>query len=290
VFKKIILPIIALVIIAVGAYILLFNDKPQAQEPMIQGVTENSDTSQVSTPVDSTGMESKLYDVIRNYPGLKVGVSVNDVNTQNSANISKDYSFIAASTTKVLIATYTYDQAQKGNINLDDILVPKSSKSADFKPISFGENIYWMIVKSDNESWKDLMDYFGYDNIDSYINGLGYKSFTTNGNVISANDMAGFLKQLAKGELIKGENLDELLGYMSQSWTGPLTLEDKYQDLSKKTGWLEDRMHFVGIMGNGDNQKTFSIYTETTDKGVIDYTYSTALINDLLSVIESNPV
>lgn len=289
-FKKLILPIIALIVIGVSSYFLFFNNKPQAQEPMIQGATENSDTSQVATPVNSSDLESKMYEVIRNYPGLKVGVSVNDVSSDNTANISKDYSFIAASTTKVLIATYTYDQAQKGNINLNDTLVPKSTKTADYKPLSFGENVYYMIVKSDNESWKDLMEYFGYNNIDAYVKGLGYKSFTTNGNIISANDMAGFLKQLTKGELIKGENLSELLSYMSQSWTGPLTIESKYQDLSKKTGWLEDRMHFVGIMGTGDSQKTFSIYTETTDKDVIDYTYSTALINDLLNVIESNPV
>lgn len=254
--------------------------------PEVQGATENADTSQVPTPVESTSLESKLFEALRPYPGLKIGVSVDSINSDSTANISKDYPFIAASTTKVLIATYTYAQAEQGKINLDSVL-PNADSG---KSISFRDNIRWMIVQSDNESWKDLMVYFGYDNYQAYVNDLGFGSFKTDGNTISANDMAGFLKELYSGKLINSANLDELKTFMIQSWTGPLELSDEYQSLPKKTGWLEDRMHIVGVIGKDEQQKSFAIYIETTDGGIIDYEYSTALINDLLDVIASEQV
>lgn len=250
-----------------------------------QQVQVTDDTKQlIEEPVVIEGVDSsntdKLMDVIKKYPGYVVGVSVASVTSDDEYSINGDVAFTAASTTKAIVATYTYDQADKGHIHLDSNLGDTST--------TFSKHLNAMIVYSDNESWKDLLNYFGYSNIQKYVNQLGYDTFNATDNEISSGDMAGFLKDLQKTPLISPTSLASLNSLMSRSLTGPLILQPEYKSLVKKAGWLEDRLNFVGIIEKDDKKAAFGIFTETTGGQYYDYTNGTDMINELLGVIKTN--
>jgi hypothetical protein len=272
--------------IIIGIFLLI------AQNQAVEAPHKNSDNQNIPVINKSKStelLEQKLKEVINNYPGYNIGVSVKSLNSELSADINSNQEFIGASTTKVIVASYTYAQADKGIIDMDSIM-NVTDKPPEYVPKTFRENVRLMIVKSDNESWKDLKEYFGYNNIENFANNSGAKSYDSANNTINSSDMSEFLKQLQKKPLINQPNLDELLQFMSISWTGPLNLDQSYQDLQKKAGWYSDRLHLVGYIGSKESLMSFSIYTETAQGESYIYADGSALINTILSAITENPI
>lgn len=240
-----------------------------------------SGASEDATPIppapmyDSAALQQSLQAIIAKYPGIETGIAVQAINEDIVTNV-QDAEFIAASTTKAIVATHTLYQIEQGVISLDGTI----------KGVAVRDLLTKMIVNSDNNAWYTLLEYFGYAKITAYANANGAASYDAVANTITPNDMAAFLKNMHSGTLINQEHRKFLEGLMSQAYTGPIKLNETYSTLIRKAGWLEDRIHLVGIITVGEKSVAYAIYTKSASGGSYpSYTTGSALINEVLDAI-----
>jgi beta-lactamase class A len=223
---------------------------------------------------DTNTLEQTITTILATYP-LDSAVSVQAVGEDIATNVQADAEYIAASTTKAIVATYALSQVEKGTITLQSTI----------KGVTLQEHITRMIVDSSNTSWYALLEYFGYSNITAYANANGAPSFKAVPNTITPIDMASFIRNMHAGTLINKDHQTFLEGLMSTAYTGPISLDESFSNSIRKAGWLSDRAHLTGVLVSGDKAVSYAIYTKIDANGSYSYANSSALINDVLSAI-----
>ena len=280
ILQKILIIVVALCI-AWGVYFVV-----SRQGAAIESQDTTSSNSQSEEPkeappppplYDAAALEASLQAIIAKYPLIETGISVQATSEDITTNI-QDAEYIAASTTKAIVATYTLQQVERGVISLDGTI----------RGVPVRELITRMIVDSDNNAWYALLEYFGYSKFTAFGDEIGAPSFEAVANTISPNDMATFLKNMHKGSIINNEHVLFLEGLMAQAYTGPIKLDASYAALIRKAGWLEDRIHLVGIITNGDKSVSYAIYTKSANGGGYpSYASGSTMINEILGAITS---
>jgi hypothetical protein len=223
---------------------------------------------------DTAALQLTLEAIVAKYT-LDSAVSIQAVGEDIVTNVQADAEYIAASTTKAIVATYALSQVEKGDITLQSIINGTSLQT----------HITRMIVDSNNTSWYALLEYFGYSNITAYANANGAPSFKAVPNTITPADMAKFIHNMHAGTLINKEHQTFLEGLMSTSYTGPIKLNDSFSSVIRKAGWLSDRAHLTGVVVSGDKAVSYAIYTKVGPNGGYTYANSSALINDVLTSV-----
>ena len=238
--------------------------------------SEIADAPQAPKPAfDTAALEQTLQTIANKYPSLDVGVSVRSASQDTTTALQGEAPFIAASTTKVIVAAYALNQVQSGSIALDDYIGGRTLK----------EQITRMIVDSDNTAWYALLEHFGYRAITAFGNQQGAPSFDAVKNVVTPADMALFIKNLHNGSIINSANVTFLEELMAQSNTGTIGLNSEFSNLIRKAGWLSDRQHLVGVIIVKDTAVSYAIYTKSTGNGSYSYAKGSAFINETLQAI-----
>lgn len=249
--------------------------------PPLNGATTTENAQQTTVPQPPTPpfsadtLQQSLKDLANSYPMLDTGVVVLSTTDDTASTVQGDAPFIAASTTKVIVATYALHQVQNGAISLDDYIAGRTLK----------EQITRMIVNSDNTAWYALLEHFGYTSITAYGNQNGAPSFDAVKNTITPFDMSIFIKNMHNQSSINAENVAFLEGLMAQSNTGTISLAPEFLDIIRKAGWLADRQHLVGVITANNKTVVYAIYTKSTGTGGYTYAKGSAFINEALRTI-----
>lgn len=165
-------------------------------------------------------LEKRIAAELASYDG-QMSIYVDDMRG-NTVQIGIDEKFEAASTIKTYILACLFDQIEKGQASLDEMLTYKKEHYIDgsglIRDLSFGATLtvkdvaMLMIIISDNIATNMMIDYLGLDTINACIQALGCKDTVLHNPIdfskyeklgtTTPRDYASMFLRLAKGELI----------------------------------------------------------------------------------------
>ncbi|MBE5979071.1 MAG: serine hydrolase [Paenibacillaceae bacterium] len=165
-------------------------------------------------------LEKRIQAELMSYDG-KMGIYLNDFHG-NVITMGEDEKYETASTIKTFILACLFDEVEKGNKSLEDLLEYKTEHVVDgsgvlaaLEPgavLRVKDAAVFMIIVSDNIATNMMIDYLGLDTINRCIEKLGCKD-TILYNPIhfdryrklgtsTPNDYGSVFTRLVKGELI----------------------------------------------------------------------------------------
>jgi beta-lactamase class A len=153
-----------------------------------------------------------LY-VIRLNSGFSYGVYEHDI-------------FQAASLIKLPVIAGMYMEAEKGEIDLEDVYKLREADRRDGgeltdKPVgyevSYRDLIRLMANKSDNTAYIACLNILGEERVKQVIDEVGMRDTSLDENETSPEDIGIFFEKLWNGELINEEHKTELLGYLTDT-------------------------------------------------------------------------
>ncbi|NDI33265.1 serine hydrolase [Chengkuizengella sediminis] len=182
--------------------------------------------------------------------------------TGTSMSYQKEKVYAGASTIKLPLAVYIYQEAANGNLNLDQKLTYsiyhyyEGSGVIQFQPFgtqyTIRELVKKMVVHSDNVAYIMLTEKMGRANFISFLKEIGGKNVFPNGyNRLSAEDLATYAKSLNEfideHELL-GQELLDVFVYTDYNDTIPAGVSEL--NVAHKVGYLPLELvyHDVGIV------------------------------------------
>ena len=173
-------------------------------------------------------LEKRIAAELASYDG-QMSVYVDDMRG-NTVEIGIDEKFEAASTIKTYILACLFDQIEKGQASLDEVLTYKKEHyingSGLMRDMSFGATFtvkdaaMLMIIVSDNIATNMMIDYLGLDTINACIQALGCKDTILHNPIdfdkyeklgtTTPRDYASMFLRLAKGELISEKASEQM--------------------------------------------------------------------------------
>lgn len=186
-------------------------------------------------------VEEAWQQIILQYSGIGVGAEVWDVATGTRASINALEPFRAASTTKMLTASYLMHLVDQGDWQLD-------------KRLADGVTTQWhleqMVRYSNNDSWRKFHDALGRDKEEAYAHQIGATSFDLQSNYITTNDLARIMRMLANDKLLRPASLDVLLSFMTDTYEERLIPPSAPAGavVYHKAGTLEGDIHDAAII------------------------------------------
>ena len=173
-------------------------------------------------------LEKRIAAELASYDG-QMSIYVDDMRG-NTIEIGIDEKFEAASTIKTYILACLFDQIEKGQASLDEVLTYKKEHyingSGLMRDMSFGATFtvkdaaMLMIIISDNIATNMMIDYLGLDAINACIQELGCKDTILHNPIdfdkyeklgtTTPRDYASMFVRLAKGELISEKASEQM--------------------------------------------------------------------------------
>lgn len=230
----------------------------------------------VKPTIDQTA-QNKLVADLKNTlgGGSTFGVSIHNLKTNETIQINSGQVFDAASTSKIIIASYIYHQASTGAIDLNDQVTVDDSdietgtgdlqdRSTPFD-MSYRDLVKVMMQNSDNTAAHVLADAAGESNIQSYsVSVLGLKNTSRTDNTTTADDMRTAIEALYTGKVAGKTLTDELLSYMVHTEFEdrlPADLPAGATVYHKIGNGVQSDMDDVGIITYGGQTYSVAIYT-----------------------------
>ncbi|NBI27774.1 serine hydrolase [Chengkuizengella marina] len=217
-----------------------------------------------STSISSFAQEEKLPQTLLDELKSKGDIAFYYENlvTGTSMSYQKEKVYAGASTIKLPLAVYIYQEAANGNLNLDQKLTYsvihyyEGSGVIQFQPFgtqyTIRDLVKKMIVHSDNVAYIMLTKKMGRANFISFLKEIGGKNVFPNGyNKLSAEDLAIYAKTLNEfideHELLGQELLDSFV-YTDYNDTIPAGVSES--NVAHKVGYLPLELiyHDVGIV------------------------------------------
>lgn len=250
----------------------------------------------LKTPLPEDNMSNELKDISKDLENLMNESKYNfafkykDLNTGFCLSYNSNQPIFAASTIKAPEAIYIYEEAEKGNINLDDTITYTSNYYSGgtgiLKNRSFNVNysirdlVSYSIIHSDNAAHLMLNNKYKAENINNYWSNLGTTTIYKNNRAwcdINANDATIYMTELYN--YIEGNNKysNELLDFFKKSWK-IISVPDKNIQIASKSGWSEYSLHDVSLIFD-ENPYTLAILT---NRGYTDYQFFFNKVSNLI--------
>ena len=168
-------------------------------------------------------LEKRIEAELKSYDG-RMGIYADDLHG-HVISIGADEPYETASTIKTYILACLFDEVEKGNASLEDLLTYQESHVVDGSGVLCAletgatfrvkDVATLMIIVSDNVATNMLIDYLGIDTINHCIQKLGCKDTVLHNSLhfdryrklgtTTPRDYASMFIRLAKGELISPE-------------------------------------------------------------------------------------
>lgn len=219
-----------------------------------------------------TNKEQEIIDYINNN-NLKVSILYDDINTSYSFGYNENKIYYGCSLIKLVDTLYLFEKINDGSITFDTKLKYNSKNYMSgnpcmnkFKPgskVTVGNVIECALTLSDNIAHEIMLDYIGFDNLQTYGKSLGAKSILNGGDHYgyqSASDMIIYLKHL--NELVNKypETGSKIINWMKNDYFNYLLFNNSVI-VAHKYGNYDVNYHDVGIV-YGDNPYYIAIMTE----------------------------
>lgn len=248
------------------------NNNPDSAEPV------KSDTDQAAA------LNNSVSKVISAYPDIDIGITYSNLTTGYQLILGDSEPFVGASVTKLITAADFLNQVEKDKYKLSQTL---GSGTAEYQ-------LNQMINQSNNDSWYEFIELLSYQQIESYGQSIGLKSFKFTGdNLITASDQALFLQKLYSGELLNTAHTSLILSYMHDTNEDSLiptalpataTFYHKYgeviDDYDKHAGYY---LHDSAIVEVGSQHFILAIFTKSSSS--TNRNLQVTAIHDLVTVI-----
>ncbi len=169
-------------------------------------------------------LEKRIEAELASYDGF-MGIYADDFHG-NVISVGADEKFETASTIKVYVLASLFDQIEKGNASLEDMLTYKKEHVIDGSGVLCSLDVgtelrvkdvaTLMIIVSDNIATNMIIDYLGLETINACIRRLGCRDTVLHNPIdfekydrlgtTTPRDYAGVFVRLAKGELISPQS------------------------------------------------------------------------------------
>lgn len=225
------------------------------------------------TKKQTEGIIASIESYLNNQVGT-YGYHVIELNDGRSFGKRDDSYYTAASTIKVAIFTYLYNQIEAGKINEGTIL---TYTNADYEggtgtlladPIGTKYKVSYlaerMIVVSDNVATNILIRKLGRTNIQNYLNNNGLSEIKFSTNDVTPRGMAKLLEKIYFNKLISKKNTDLLFGYMKKSITPTRLVSGvpKNVEVAHKIGSWSGAMSDIGIVFYKERPYIIVVYSD----------------------------
>ncbi len=210
-----------------------------------------------------------------------LGLAVKNLDTNQTYALNADATFDAASTSKVLIAAYFYNQASANRFDLDELVtIPDGDvqrygtgsiqyESSPYR-YTYRELVKRMLAQSDNTAAYVLAGKLGTDQLQTYANELGLQQTRLDGpNTTTPHDMLTVLEKLYRNQLADPELTKELLGYMQDTQFEdrlPAKLPNDATVYHKTGDALSGGFDDVGIVSYQGTTYAIALYTKGMPK------------------------
>lgn len=222
---------------------------------------------------------SKQIEDAMNASNLNFAFKYKDLYTGFSLSYNASQPIFAASTIKAPEAIYIYEEAEKGNINLDETLTYTSNyynegtgvlKDTPFnKDYTIRQLVGYSVIHSDNAAHLMLNNRYKVQNIRDYWQNKGttsiYKTNSPWGN-LNANDATIYMEELYNYYLTNTSNSNELINYFKSAWK-VISAPDNIT-IANKSGWSDNSLHDAAIVFD-DNPYVLVILSS---RGYTEYT------------------
>ena len=163
--------------------------------------------SNINQNNDYQEMQKELTRLLQNQKGT-YGVFVKDLNTGHTFGLNHLETFFAASTVKLPMNLYLYEQIAKGEVNPATKLVYKQEhyeggggkleNEAVGGSYSIEKLSRYSLRYSDNIATNMLLSYLGYTNVKDYMKSLGGTVIDYRDNITCPQDMALYMSKLVE--------------------------------------------------------------------------------------------
>lgn len=189
-------------------------------------------------------LKKRIEAEIKSYDGT-MGIYIDDLHG-TVVSMKAEEPFETASTIKTYILACLFDEVEKGNASLEDMLEYKEEHTVDgsgvFAAIEPGASFRvkdaatYMIIVSDNIATNMMIDYLGLGTINACIQKLGCKDTVLHNPIhfdryeklgtSTAKDYASIFTRLAKGELISPETDRQMLEILKKQHYNSMITRD----------------------------------------------------------------
>lgn len=233
----------------------------------------------LKAPLTENELSDKLLNIktelenLFNESNYNFAFKYKDLYTGFTLSYNSAQPIFAASTIKAPEAIYIYEEAEKGNINLNDTITYTSNyysegtgilKNTSFNieyPIS--KLVEYSIIHSDNAAHLMLNNKYQTTNMYNYWSNLGttaiFKQNSALGN-INADDATIYMEELYNYYISENQYSEELLSYFDKSWKIISTPNDDLR-IASKSGWSGNSLHDTALIFD-KNPYTLAILTQ----------------------------
>ena len=271
--------LVIITLITVGMWKLIH--KPQ---PIISPIPEVTEVlkpftlfSKKKSPQDLLEkIDNVVGDTIKNY-----SVLVDDLTKPFRAGIGENEIYVAASINKIPILAALYYYAEKGDIDLDEVI---TLQAADIQDYGTGSLRYerpgatysiktlakLMIKQSDNTAAYILANHIiGYEKLQAIVNEWGLTQTDMTVNKTSNKDMASLFRKIYENKITNKANTEEMLSFFKDTdfETRLPALLPKGVTVYHKIGSEVRNVHDIGIVTFGKVAYYIGVFTnEVTDE------------------------
>ncbi|MEW6183764.1 MAG: serine hydrolase [Bacillota bacterium] len=274
----------------------------------------------VTTTAGYAGLSTQLNQIISKEKGT-YGVCLIDMRSGERLGLNHDASFYAASTFKLPMNLYLWEQVAAGRVKTDTILTYKQAHYEggtgvlQYKPIGSKFSIAalsrYSITQSDNVATNILLSYLGRSNVKTYMRGLGGKVVDDARNTTCPQDMAEYMLCLLKFASEHPQQGGILIGYLENTVFNdriPEPLPAGIKVAHKIGNWpFTGTYNDIGYIEHPENPYILSVFSEGTEsrgkafqtiqrisRAVYEYQeelpHVKILLNDREVVIENPPL
>lgn len=203
-------------------------------------------------------------------------VAAKDITTGETYEFGNDKTYDAASTMKLLFASYLYNQASEGTIDLDQTITIPAGQVQHYGTgiiqnspgpyrYTYRELAGLMMEKSDNTAAYVLAEKLGKEDLQLFAQSLGMSHTSVEKNTTSAKDMLKVVEAIQKGTFASPEMTSELRGILDDSDFEdrlPAKLPDGAKVYHKTGDAFGGGLHDVGFVEYKGHTYAVSIFTD----------------------------
>ncbi len=278
--RKIIQCFLALFILAISSFSIknnYINKKDLSVTKEVEAESVVIEPAAKLVEFDPSQTVATLENYITNLSG-KYGYSVVDISSGKTYGAREYSSYLMASTFKVAVSAYLYNQIDSGKINPDKKLVnqkkffEEGTGILQYKEAGKSYKISYlnelMIQKSDNIATNILLNYLGTANIQNFVNNSGITGMNILNNTTTPRAMSALLQKIYNNEIISKESADKLIYLMINSIGDNRLVPGIPANviIAHKIGMYEDKISDVGIVFLKQRPYVISVYSKKTLK------------------------
>lgn len=217
-------------------------------------------------PIKEEDFSQEMKDKINEIYGLfndnnfSLSFAYEDLYTGLHISYNEDRNFFTASTIKAPVEIYLYEEAEKGNIDLESYKTYLSnyylegSGSIQFQPVGtqykLRDLVRMALVESDNIAYQMTAYSLNYDDIKSFWKEKGAYNFWSSGvwGNINAHDGVIYMKELYNYSLSDTDLSNELLNHFYNSVFRVIEADGEQTKIVHKSGWHFELIHDMALV------------------------------------------